>query len=131
VLRYIKLKRKGDLLWLAKLTVKKQTLTPTWNETVKLSVTIEYGKPQEYVVELWDQDSIVDDFIGTGSITSAAHPSNEKISYTVTFLSKTKQEEGTVSIALQYLPASAALREEYQDNEIRNPLYDIDYSGSS
>jgi Ca2+-dependent lipid-binding protein len=64
----VKLKPKGAASWLCTSKIQKKTLTPKWNDTHKIKLIREAAKDLEIVVELWDADLVIDDYIGTGII---------------------------------------------------------------
>lgn len=121
---YARVKQHGDLTWAFKTTVQKKTLEPAWNEDHSATVSLKAGKENEFVLELWDQDSLVDDAIGKGHFS--IHPKDsdygvieEDVSVNVT---KGAVEEATVRLHV-------SLREIIKEPDTpSNPLYNADSS---
>lgn len=117
------MKKKGDLLWLAKSSVQKQTLTPEWNDTVKVETQLAGYEQNELVLELWDQDSLVDDFIGTGSVTlPGASSLSYGQSFTIKFYSKKQEDEGEAQITF----TASQILSKKDLHGLSNPLYETD-----
>lgn len=60
------MKQHGDLTWSFKTSVQNKTLEPAWNEEHSATVSLNSKKTNEFILQLWDQDSLIDDAIGTG-----------------------------------------------------------------
>lgn len=73
---YIKIKSGMSTLWSSK--VQKKTLKPNWNETATVKLSEVSGKSYSYTVELWDEDTLKDDYIGSttinGTLRIDSHP---------------------------------------------------------
>jgi hypothetical protein len=75
----------------------------------------------ELVVELWDQDSLIDDYIGTGSIVlPSAAGLYDGHSVNVKFHSKKQEDEGNADISF----CATLIPSKHEKDVTTNPLYD-------
>ncbi|KAF2074603.1 hypothetical protein CYY_004110 [Polysphondylium violaceum] len=64
---YVRIGKKGKIMnkWLFQTRVKEATLSPKWDQETRIVVS---PKNPDYIIEIWDQDPIKDDFIGFAEI---------------------------------------------------------------
>ena len=119
-IRYLRVKTQGSLTWLFSTQVQKKTLTPNWNEKHTVVVNRNHTKDLVFVIEIWDDDFLKDDFIGTAKLTFYAGSKDAKFEFNgdVELVDKKGlQVEATVTIGVNATPAIAGLSKSSKSNE--------------
>lgn len=109
---FVKIKCAGDFDWLWKSDVQKQTLTPKWNQTETVSHKSK-TMPHKFIVEIWDQDSLINDFIGKAEINVEGSTFRELL---LPLHGKDGQLEAEVDLKL-------VIEEVYEYDNMTNPLF--------
>jgi Ca2+-dependent lipid-binding protein len=116
---YLRIKTQGSLTWLFSTQVQKKTLSPKWNETHTVVVHRNHTKDLVFIVELWDDDFLKDDFIGTAKLTFYAGSVDAKFEFNgdIDLVDKKGlNREATVTIGVNATPAPAGISRSSKHN---------------